>query len=462
MKLKNSIVFLLMAIFAFGTMNAQFDCARALQMYTQSAKAQEYDDALPYYEKLVENCPTSHKSIYQYGTRMFSFYYDSSTTEADKKKYAQAIIDNYTKQLEYYPENNKELKAAMLKRIATLMFEHDLGTTEEKYDAFDKCYKTFSEGFTDPRALYTYFSLMVKLQDEGKRELEDVFEKYDDVIDIIETEEAARAEELEQLRNKKDAGQSLTEEEETIWQNNENVYLPSYQTARESMDAILGSRADCANLIPLYNKNFEDNKNDLHWLRIAAQRLATKRCSQDDRALFVKITEALHKLDPSAKSAKYLGQLAEQDGNTSKALELYKQSAELETKKLDKAQIHYRIAGIYKKQGSFSAARAEYRKALNSNPSLGNAYLQIADMIGKSANDCGDNLFEKQAVYWLAAQYAERAGSVQPALKATANQAVASYNGRAPSRRDIFNNEMEGKTVNVKCWINESIKVPSL
>ena len=41
-------------------------------------------------------------------------------------------------------------------------------------------------------------------------------------------------------------------------------------------------------------------------------------------------------------------------------------------------------------------------------PSLGRAYLLIANIYADSANGCGDTQFNKRAVFWLAAQTAQK------------------------------------------------------
>ena len=195
-------------------------------------------------------------------------------------------------------------------------------------------------------------------------------------------------------------------------------------------------------------------------MKSAAGRLSAKDCTEDP--LFFKLVEALHKQEPSAKSAFYLGQLAEKDGNASKALDYYNQAAELETNANDKARVYMMIANNNKKAGRYGQARTYYRKSLDAKPSNGRAYLMIADMIADSANSCGTTTFEKRAVYWLAADYASRAGRVDPSLASNANQAAAAYRGRAPQKQDIFSEGMAGKTISIGCWIGESVRVPSL
>ena len=121
-----------------------------------------------------------------------------------------------------------------------------------------------------------------------------------------------------------------------------------------------------------------------------------------------------------------MGQLAEADGDRSKALEYYNEAAELEEDPADKAKIYYRIAQNYKSSGSFSQARSFYKKAIQAKPSYGRAYLNIADMYADSANNCGETAFDKRAVYWLAAEYVAKAGRVDPSLSNHANATVAS------------------------------------
>jgi len=100
--------------------------------------------------------------------------------------------------------------------------------------------------------------------------------------------------------------------------------------------------------------------------------------------------------------------------------------------------------------------------AISANKANGKAYLLIANLYATSANDCGSTPFEKRAIYWKAADMARQAGRVDPAVKGSANQSAASYAAKAPSKTDIFNSGMAGKTVTFSCWVGGSIKVPNL
>ena len=185
-----------------------------------------------------------------------------------------------------------------------------------------------------------------------------------------------------------------------------------------------------------------------------------KECSDDP--FFVTLVEALHSLDPSADSAYYLGLLKDKSGFSDDALKYYEESISLETDSYKKAKILYKIAIKFKNAGKKSSARTYARKALNFQPSMGRAYLMISNLYANSANICGDSQFNKRAVYWLAANMAYRAGEVDASIKKLAMKTAKSYEGRAPSKTDIFTEGNQGKTIKFDCWIKSSVKVPQL
>ncbi len=454
-----------LALLGTGLASAQasaqeIDCNTTGSLFFQSAKIKDYKSAKPHYDKLIEGCKDYHIATYQYGERMLKALIDQaeeSGNTAKQKELAQQLIENYELRLANFPEETK--KGEVLADIAQVKFDNKIGDVEEQYEAFDDAWKADKESFNSPKALYSYFNLIVKLQEDGAKDLQDVFVKYDELMQKIEKQELYRAEQAEPLMKKQDAGEELNKDEARILRNTD-IYLTNFMKIKGSINQVLGDKADCDNLIPLYTKDFENKKEDVDWLKRAAKRLSAKEC---DDPLFFKLVEALHEAEPSAKSAYYLGQLADKDGNSAKALEYYNQSAELEEDPIDKAKVYYVIGNKYKNKGSYSQARSFYNKALKNQPSLGVAYLRIADMYAKSANNCGTTSFEKRAVYWLAADYADRAGRVDPSLKSNAEQTAAAYRGRAPQKSDIFTSDYKtGDSISFGCWIGGSVKVPSL
>ena len=456
--MKFKIAFTLFGVlFALSTANAQ-DCNVTLSLFNESAKVKNFDDAYPKYKDLLENCADLNILIYQRGGKMFEDMIDLAETDDKKMQLVQEFIANQRMRLEKFPNDTKE--GDMLADIAMIQYKHEIGTLEERLEAFEEVVETDKDNFSSPVAIYAYFRIANDLNDTGERDIQFLFDKYDEVIDLIETQENDKAAEAKPLIEKQEAQEELTSRESRILKNSE-IYLRNYTKIKGSVNSLLGSKADCDNLLPLYKKDFEEKKNDLNWLRNANERLSAKDCTEDP--LFFKVSEALHRQEPSANSAYSLGQLAEAEGNRGKALEYFKEAAELAQDKVRKARIYYRIANNYKERGSLSQARSYYRKALDNKPSMGIAYLKIAEMYAKSANNCGESVFDKRSVYWLAADYATRAGRVDPSLSSTATATAASYKGRAPQKSDIFQEDAAGKKISFSnCWIGESVVVPNL
>lgn len=428
------------------------DCAIQLSYFSEPAKVQNYEAALPFYDKLIKECPKYNLAIYQYAVKMFEYFIDE---KGDTSK-VNDLIQAWQLRLENFPEKTSE--GEVLMTIAQLKFDHNIGTKAEQFKSFDDAFKKDPENFTSGKSLYTYFSLAVDLFNEGKKDLQDIFQLYDVVIAKIDVEKNNLAEKLTPLMNKEENGNGMTEREQRAKQVYENN-LEVYGTVESSVNGKLGQLADCENLIPFYEKDYENKKNDIDWIKAASNRLDAKEC---DTKLSSKLAVRLHELEPSSTSAYLLGKQAESQGKASKALEYFNQAADLEKDNSKKARIFFSIAENYRKKGSFGTARNYYNKMLEVRPSAGIAYYRIGTMYADSANNCGTTVFEKRAMNWLAADMMDKAARVDGTVAANARAAAAAYRARAPQKSDIFSEGMAGKTITFNCWVGGSVRVPNL
>lgn len=458
--MKTTVTIALVALFGMSSFvaNAQLsaqECATTGSVFYESAKVGNYDAAYTPFMQLRKDCPKWSLALYQLGEKLLK---DRIKKGTNKTADINDLLSLYRDRMTHFPSKTK--KGDVMGDIGLLMYDNNMGSKKDQFKAFDDAEKTDSDNFTSPKQLYIYFNLATELVDANQMPLEDYFELYDLLINKIEGKENDMAKIIGGLIEKQDAGTKLTSKEAKKLENAEKN-LGSYGKIKGSINTLLGQRADCENLVPLYNKQFEERKGDINWVRVAAGRLSAKDCS-DDTNLFYRLVQQLHVLEPSAKSAFYLGKLAEKDGDSKTALDYYNQSADLETNPNEQAKVYYQIAENMRKKGSFGQARSYYRKALDKKPSMGMCYLRIAKMYGDSANNCGTDVFSKRAVNWLAADMAAKAARVDGSIASNANAAAASYRGRAPSKQDIFTEGMAGKTVTLSCWIGQNIKVPSL
>jgi len=448
--------------YSFGTLSAQSpaDCPANLSIFAEFAKVKNYDSAFAPWLEVKTHCPELNEATYIYGERILNHKIKNNEDNAEFKTMLASLYDDW---LTYFPTDRRGIsqQGKILSAKAQSMFEHETAPLAEIYEIFDKAYVSDVESFNNPKALYNYFKTLYTMYKNGEDNvtMDVLFSKYEDVSEKFNIENQKLSKTLDRIIKKEDTGESLTSRDKRSKRVAE-INSRANSTYSNNLDAIISQEASCENLVPLYRSNFDKNKLDEKWLKRAASRMDAKECSDDP--LFVELVEALHSISPSADSAYYLGILKDKAGNTTEAITFYEESLKLETDTYRKAEIMYKIASRLKKRGLKSQARNYANQALSNKPSMGKAYILIAGLYAGSANDCGNNQFEKQSVYWLAAQMARRAASVDPSLKKTSQKLEASYSGRAPSKTDIFTQGKGGEVITFDCWIRSSVTVPNL
>ncbi len=430
------------------------ECMTNLSIYAEHAKVKNYDAAYGPWKMVYTNCPDINKANFSYGERILADKIDKSSG-AEKDAFIKELMKLYDDSNKYYPGSFSVGQVAIDKVL--LMYDNKMASDDQIFSMLDKAFKEDKENFKNPKALYLYFSSLVDLYGANKKELQDVFDTYDDVTEKIEEENSQLTDVITKLLPKEDAGTLTSKEKRSLKVATTNS--ESYGKIAGSVDSKLGALADCENLIPLYERSFESKKGDVTWVKRAVGRMFSKECTDDP--MFKKLFEAQLALDPSADAYVYGGTLKQKAGDNNGAIADFNKALDLETNPKKKSNIAYKIATSYRR-GSKSTSRSYALKAIDANPSNGNAYLLIASLYAASANECGDTPFEKRAIYWKAADMARKAGRVDPSLSGRASQSAASYEAKAPSKTDIFNSGMAGKTLSFKCWVGGSITVPSL
>ena len=437
------------------------ECLEQLSIFAESAKIKNYQAAYEPWKTVLDNCPKLSLATYQYGEIILKDFIKKSESEENKSKYLNDLLSLYDLWAENFPERKGVRQIGKIySSKGQAMLDNGIKDKELIYDTFEYAFQNDPTSFTNPKSLAYYFQTGYDLYKVGSKiNLETLFEKYEELTEKFELLKTNISKNIDIILNKEESGTPLTSREvrnKKIYDTNSNAVSAYLQL----IDQLIAKEATCDILIPLYSKNFEENKNNPLWIRRAAGRLDGKDCSDDP--LFVTLVEQLHSLEPSADSAYYLGILNDKQGNSEGALKYYQESVSLQTDNYKKANILYKIAVKFKNAGRRVSARNYAEQALSNQPSLGRAYLLIANMYADSANGCGDTQFNKRAVFWLAAQTAVKAGRVDASLKKISDRTAAAFNGRAPSKTDIFTEGNQGTNITFSCWIRRSVKVPNL
>lgn len=453
--MRKKITNLTMALFLLVGMSAVYaqkdygaepqKCKNNLSLFHESVKGKNYADAYEYWLWCFENCPKGSKLIYSDGLKIAKDKYEKGEKEAGGE-----LIDKiYAQRIKYYPDNLGKVYS-------------DWAISLEKRGASkEKVFEKLQAGFdADPSGLSV--KNMAKFFQEVTNRNKDtnvqkVFDTYDDVLEAVNIKIAKLTKELDKLNTKEAAGQTLSAKEKRKQKNN-TINLRGLGQVEDVLDQIISEVATCERLIPLYNKGFESHKTDAKWLRRAASRLNAKECTED--AIYPKMVEAYVNADPSPKAYIFYADLLDSRGQTKKALEYRNKAVDLEPDAYKKADYLYRIA-LTMKRRSRSASRSYALKALKYRPSMGHAYLLIANLYAKSANSCGKDEFSKRMVYVAAVNKARRAKAVDPSISATANKYIKSYTHNMPSKKMIFQLGLKsGTPYKINCWIGETVRIP--
>ena len=111
------------------------------------------------------------------------------------------------------------------------------------------------------------------------------------------------------------------------------------------------------------------------------------------------------------------------------------------------------IGHIYSKRGQKSNARDTYKKAVATDPSKREAYTYIGDLYFGSFEDCAQkqSYVEDRGVFLAAYKMYELAGN---------SARMAKAKEQFPAGEEIFTETKEvGQTMQVGCWINETVKI---
>lgn len=454
--MKTRITILLAALFvSFNISFAQQDeeCMNNLSIFDSYVKSKRYNEAYEPWNTVRNKCPKFNRAIYAHGEKILKHKIENSTG-AEQVGHINDLMLLYDQSRENFPSKYDLGEVLADKANLAYKYKKELNkSTEQLYNMFNEAYTKDAKNFTSAKGLYTYFSLAVDLFDAGNMPAQGMFDKYDDVNELIENLIAGYTTKLNKYAAKEEAGETLSKKE-AKYKSSYESNIDAFETQiLGSMDKKLGDRANCEVLIPLYEKNYEEKKTDGIWLQRAMNRMYTKGCKEEP--LFLKLVQQKNSIEPSADTSYYLYILTGEQ-------KYFDQTIALEEDPLKKAKLYKKLANELKSKGSYGKARQYYMESMKLNPSDGSPYIAIAAMYAKSANNCGDSNFNKRAVFWLAASTAEQAGRIDGRLRSAAAKSAASYRASAPSKTDIFNEGNAGQSIRIGCWIGRSVTVPSI
>ena len=170
--------------------------------------------------------------------------------------------------------------------------------------------------------------------------------------------------------------------------------------------------------------------------------------------------------DPNGRLYRTVAKMRLDDGDTEEAIRLYEESLDMEGGVEAAREVYYNIGIAHQQEGRLASARAQFRRALEADPSYVQALIAIGDLYQTAVQGCGTFEREDRAVYWLAADYFDRAASraENDAYANQARQRKQNIQRFFPTAEDkFFKNWNPGDryTIDYGCysWIGETTTV---
>lgn len=459
--------------FKYGaTEEDSLKCAEQVTLFRTFYNQKEYDKAYEPFQYVVNTCPCSWSGTFVYGKTMLEKLIKQHEKDSLRKEHlVDTLIWSQMAFNTYHPDKCTYGKGLGWKAYYTVKFHgQDKELRDQALEDFITSVELEKEN-TQPAVWDAYFQLAVHKTRETKDTtyVVEAYERATEYIDdaIISNQEKfeaalAQFDTLDSQLAKEQIGKMAYDKavEKLVKDTATRVNaINNYRKVTNKLENGFGPYANGTVLLAIYEKKFEENKDNLKALKKMLGILSKDSLCRASE-MYNEILLILHRAEPSGKVAFFLGVQEFQKKNYDKAISFFNEAISLYTTNEEKAQPYYFIATIESMRGSYSAARTHALEAARCNPKFGRPYILIGDMYRNSYNQFtnGGEGVIASAVYWVAADKYNKAQAVDPSL---ANECARKRAGLpAVSGKILIENNLQpGQSYHVGGWINENTTV---
>ncbi len=448
------------------------ECITNMSLYRESFKQRNYAEAYIPWKKTIQNCPISSKNNFTNGPVILEYLIKNEKDSAQKEAYIQELFDLYQLRIQCYPED----EAYALGQIAVNTMRFRAYEWEKAYETFNKAIDLGGKT-TSPQVLDVFFITAERYMINKQLTTEVMIDAYDKITEILDeiTDESEIAfdkamRKIYLLQNKLDSQLISKDEYEVRYEDlaqdsaRTGKIFEQYQKVAKNMDIRFSNYAKCKDLIQIYGKKLEQNKDE-RILRQIIKFFVKENCT--DNNIYTSAVEELHKIQPTAKTGLAMATVSYRNGAYQDAINYCKETLPLLEKESDKISTYILLAESYKQIGQYTAARESAYNILKSNPNDARAYVVIGDLYYSSAGACS-SLELPAAVYWAAADKYSKAismtaGKEDDNQKKIYSDAQTKLNSAArlfPKIETYFQLGLtKGQSYRVGCWISETTSV---
>lgn len=429
---KIGILFLL-AVFAFATQGfAQagkfgatpedsVECVKYLSFYKDYYKNGNIRESLPSWRGALKQCPRiASQALYQDGQNIIKFLINQTQDEARRAELIDSLILMYDIRLENFPRSKSRLSAFTFKAYDLAAFCKD---DEERVYKGLKDVVDFGKEATDHGILVLNMQYAVNLFKAGKLTAQQVINVYETVGQLL-------------------AAKAAVKESEALAEARSNF---------ETIFAVSGV-ADCENLLALFGPQFDDNAQDVVYVKRVVQLLSNAGCERSD--LFLKSVEALYQLEPSATSAYYLYRLYSSKDENDKAMSFMQKAVDDTTLDATTRADYLVEMGTYyfKKMERRANAVEAARKAMEVSDHVKGKANMLMGYVWASSKASGETEIDARSNFWVAVDYFARAKAADPDLADECDKLISTYRQYFPTVEEAFMHDLtDGQSYSVSC-----------
>ena len=401
-------------------------CGKHISAYRTFFKIDLYEYALETWLKAFNDCPAFSEMMYLDGVTMYRSFIKDAPEGPQREGLIDTLMLIYDRRMENFGGEGN-----VLGRKARALLTYRGAEIEQVQIAYQMLKKSIElEGKESQDAvMLLLISTSITLNQAGMMDNSQVIEDYflvNGILDQIEGRSSRR------------------------------------DRTRTSIDELMLQEdiLSCEALDSYYEPQFEQNKNDLSFLKKLIKVYTMSVCDRSE--IFAAASENLYSLEPSPESAHNLAIIFITRKDYNKAEGFLKEAVLGENiKDLTKAEWYYELALINSNAKKYCEAIEYAREAVKLDENLGKAYILLGDAFIATRDKLGDD-FQQRTAFWAAADKFSKAASVDPSLAAEARQKLTAISLQYPSNEEAFFRDLkEGDFYMVRGCINEKSTVRS-
>jgi tetratricopeptide (TPR) repeat protein len=399
----------------------QIDVAKEKNaIYTDMVKAGNFIEAIESHGWLLENTPDLNESLYQNGVKIYQGLAGKESDPTKKAAYQTKTLEMFDLRIEYFGKEAYVMNRKVFP--AYKFYKGDKTKYAELYEMYKKAFELNGTKFY-PSNIVAYMDVVRRYKLTGG-DLSDelVIEIYTELMDLID--------------EKRKTGKDLAKLDR-IADNVDKMLTSTIDLDCDFVERLLGPKLKETGDLKIASKIFKLMLNN--------------KCT--DRPLAYDAAKIVNESQPDFAITKFLASKAAKNGEQETAIAFYNQALNLTEDGIKKAEIYMILARMDYTKADKVAARINCRRALAFDPSMKDPHTLIGNMYYASYIECkeGESKTKDRAVFIAAYNSYRRAGDTKNMVKAKA---------QFPSINDMFSETYEeGTSMQVDCWINETVKL---